>query len=308
MMTVKRFREEVLSEVGKMLGEDVKIIQHEVLKTNGVMKTGICITQSSSNTGPILYWEDLQTRTMDVEKAARELYDIYQSTKDNINDTWMELFMDWNLAKETVCIRVMNLERNRELIKGLPYWNYLNLVAVPYLEICSGDYVGSALIRKEMLEVWKISEEELKAQAWQNMKKLPCRWENLEEMMKNMLRTELEAEGLCEEEIAMVETKMGLNVQNAPEMYVVQLGMGGVYNRFGAAAILNPDNFAFLKKDCWILPSSVHELIVVPYKGELGDELKEMVRSINLSDVKESEILSDQIYLYHYDSNTLELI
>ena len=51
--------------------------------------------------------------------------------------------------------------------------------------------------------------------------------------------------------------------------------------------------------DFYILPSSVHEVIVVPVSGGIDRvELTEMVRTINATEVAPEDRLSDQVYLY----------
>lgn len=49
----------------------------------------------------------------------------------------------------------------------------------------------------------------------------------------------------------------------------------------------------------FILPSSVHELIAIPDKG-ISDvnELRNMVREVNETQVEAEEILSNQVYRY----------
>ena len=51
--------------------------------------------------------------------------------------------------------------------------------------------------------------------------------------------------------------------------------------------------------DFYVLPSSVHEVIVVPVAyGIDRDELTEMVRAVNRDEVAPEDRLSDQVYLY----------
>lgn len=55
----------------------------------------------------------------------------------------------------------------------------------------------------------------------------------------------------------------------------------------------------------YILPSSVHELIIIPDTFGDPSELKKMVGEINAAEVPEEEVLSDNIF--HYGANTHEL-
>ena len=65
---------------------------------------------------------------------------------------------------------------------------------------------------------------------------------------------------------------------------------------------------AILKKDYYILPSSVHEVIIVPYSEiYVCSKLDEMVREINSTQVEEEDVLSNHVYLYDRVSGKLRV-
>ena len=53
-----------------------------------------------------------------------------------------------------------------------------------------------------------------------------------------------------------------------------------------------------LATDLYILPSSVHELIITPGDGENETFLKQLVREVNELEVSREEVLSDSVYRY----------
>ena len=54
-----------------------------------------------------------------------------------------------------------------------------------------------------------------------------------------------------------------------------------------------------LKEDFYILPSSIHEVIILPKsKGIAKEELDAMIQDINHTQVDTEEVLSDHAYLY----------
>ena len=78
----------------------------------------------------------------------------------------------------------------------------------------------------------------------------------------------------------------------------------------GAAAVLYPSVLSALAKrldgSFYLLPSSIHEFIAVPFKREYApEELREIVREVNESQVEEEEYLSDQIYYYDRDKKVI---
>ena len=79
---------------------------------------------------------------------------------------------------------------------------------------------------------------------------------------------------------------------------------------FGAACMLYPGvlkEFAKkLQNDFFILPSSVHEIILVPAeKGTDKDTLREIVTDINRTQVAEDEVLADSVYYYNRDKEQI---
>ena len=55
-----------------------------------------------------------------------------------------------------------------------------------------------------------------------------------------------------------------------------------------------------------ILPSSIHEVLLIPYSEEMAEmDFQGMVREVNETSLSEEEILSDSVYIY--DGNELKL-
>ena len=76
---------------------------------------------------------------------------------------------------------------------------------------------------------------------------------------------------------------------------------------YGAAGILRTDlleKLAQLKEtDLYILPSSVHEVILLPALDCWDvDELRQMVKSVNAGSVDKMDWLSDEVYYYRRES------
>ena len=79
---------------------------------------------------------------------------------------------------------------------------------------------------------------------------------------------------------------------------------------FGAACIIYPDVLDMagqvLGEDYYVLPSSVHEVVLVPAsKGMKPEDMNAMVTEINQTQVAEEEILSNHAYLYQREARRL---
>ena len=115
---------------------------------------------------------------------------------------------------------------------------------------------------------------------------------------------------------AMKNTRENLEITTMGEILGLPAGMFDMdiittKNRmFGASALLFPDIF---KEYCekkgvqkiYIIPSSIHELIVIPQDLGTDLEISNMVREVNSTAVQESDVLSNHVYLYDVTTNQI---
>ena len=80
---------------------------------------------------------------------------------------------------------------------------------------------------------------------------------------------------------------------------------------FGATMILFPDILKVISEfygdDLYILPSSIHEILVLPKCSDNVEKLKITVREVNELCVEQKELLSNQVYLYQRNSGKVEI-
>lgn len=85
------------------------------------------------------------------------------------------------------------------------------------------------------------------------------------------------------------------------------------YKLYNGAAMIAHDEMAqkigdLLQMDYYILPSTVHELLVYPDNGVISiTQLQEMVKSVNATDVLPKDRLSDKVLFYNQQERRLEL-
>lgn len=143
-----------------------------------------------------------------------------------------------------------------------------------------GNNRGTVLITNSHLEKWNIKKEFLYSIASRNTEKImPFEFMAMEDILQELTGEEFEP--------------------SENEMYV----LSNKDRCFGAAVLLYKDalkNVAdILQDDYYILPSSVHELIIIPKLKSVGkDELTLMVKDVNATQLEPEEILSDHAYFY----------
>ena len=61
-----------------------------------------------------------------------------------------------------------------------------------------------------------------------------------------------------------------------------------------------------LNEDYYILPSSIHEIIILPVSCTMGlEEINDMIVEINETQVSEEDVLSEHAYYYSREHNQL---
>lgn len=275
--------DEVALYANMFLGDNGTAKAIEVNKNNGTVMYGIQVTfNESKNVCPVIYINDFD---MDIKaQAVQILVEAKRAMKSfNMKDKLRDL-TNFDKAKDMLCVRLVNAEFNKEMLKDVPHKIVFNdLAAHLVIQI---DNEKSAKVGKELLKEYNKSFDELYNLALANTeKKYPCSIRTMEEIMSEMMDIPVE----------MLEEMRG----KAPRQYVLT----NVHDYFGAVCILYKDvlkNFAKEKNsDLIILPSSLHEVIIV-LKNELEEdmELNDMITQINHENVDKQEWLSNHYYTY----------
>ena len=194
----------------------------------------------------------------------------------------MTEFEDYRKARTKVYYKLVNYDMNKRKLQYMPHIKYLDLAVVFYYRLEGGKLNGASIIIHDCnLHAWGIEKEQLVKDALLNTsRKLPYTIQGMEALIAELSGSQPRITG---EELMYILTN--------EEKY------------YGAAVILYPhvlNHIAkVLKKNFYILPSSVHECILVPDQGQYSRiELKRMVKEVNDSQVEDEEILSYEIYYY----------
>ena len=208
---------------------------------------------------------------------------------------------DYDQAKDHLFIRVSAVEANKELLENVPHKTYEDLAVTYHIATNIGeDGIASTTINQQILESYGVSQEQLHADALANSEKLfPAKVESLGAVMRRMMSTDMLATGMSQEDVDMMMDGMGLDDSNPMTVVSNDRSMNG------AAVLFYPGQMDHVAEkmegDYFILPSSVHEMLVIPDTGEFAhEELKGMVTEINATQVEPQDRLTDEVY--HYDS------
>lgn len=289
----------VRQQVEELAGGQLKVMEVCMDKNNGVVHRGLMLRDTHSNMAPTVYLEDLYRefkRGRSLYEISTDVLEIYRKAAKT-TDFDVEYFKDFSQIKEHIVYRLINREKNQALLGECPSVSFLDLAVVPYVSIAvDREKNGAILIKKEHLRMWNVKEEELFAIAAKNTpRQLNASIVKLEDTLKQLIATvSVEDRENFSEFIRELEES-----EEKIPMYVLSNQM----NLYGAACMVYEnvvEMFAQgLGEDVYILPSSVHEVLIVPASKALPPkDMLEMVRDINATQIPPEEVLSDHIYQF----------
>ncbi|MBQ5674753.1 MAG: hypothetical protein IIV45_06680, partial [Lachnospiraceae bacterium] len=212
---------------------------------------------------------------------------VYENNQpENIMDVFKtEDFYDFDKMKEKIVLKVINTERNLDLLEQVPHLDMegLGLSVVFYVSIMTGEQSAGILIKNEHLRLWEKKVSDLISLAEINTNRMHAfTIKSINEVLSGMFG--------FEEDL----------ITDGPAFYVLT----DENMTFGASQLYLKDKIREFAKqqdcDVYILPSSIHELLLLraDFPNLEPSYLKEMVCEVNATQVSEEEFLFDGAYKF----------
>ncbi|HKM04099.1 MAG TPA: DUF5688 family protein [Lachnospiraceae bacterium] len=305
-MEFNEFVEKVCKSVQEYMGEEVMVTINQVIKNNGICLEGMIIAEKDNNISPTIYlngyFEEYREGKI-FSDIFNEIIQIYQESKvgKNIN---MDFFLDYKLVKEKIAYKIINYDKNLELLEQIPHMKYLDLAIVFYCLIISEQFSGASItIHNSHLKMWNVTIEELFAQAKKNTPKLlHMEIKNMNQILNEMLH-ENDANDIPEEWCEELNEELNEQLSNRNEENLPMYVLTNQSKTNGATCMLYDhvlEGFSIeVESDLYILPSSIHEVILIPTKDKREcDKFANMVKEVNETQVEVEEVLSDHVYYF----------
>ena len=300
-MNKKEFYEDLKNCVLDRLGDGFDCEVQQIAKVNLTLD-GLVIHKENSNVSPTIYLNRYEKEFKEgraMWEIVSEIMEIYFANRNpkNLEEKALNL-IDFEQAKKKVILKVINAERNQELLKNMPHipMKELGLAAVFYVELeVTGTMTSGFYVRNSWLENWNTTVEELLELATIN---LNCRHHFIVQRMDEIL-AEIFAETGDDEGVFNAS---GVPLGEDYNMYVLS-----DENKIIGSSTLFLDAIGTIRDfaqkmgcDLYILPSSLHELILLRTKegDNSAPELEDMVREVNATQVAPEDFLSDYVYRY----------
>ena len=312
MMNYENFKKRVMREFLDYMPErysDCELELRKVPKVNTVL-TGVVIRPKGkprSYCSPTFYMERMYEQYLESDSfekvMANQAIYLEESLKYLPKDI---MTLDFTTIRDKIVFQVVNTKENSEMIELCPHRDLMDL-SIVYRVIVSVDEHGVSgfLITNDIAEAEELSEKLLFSLAKKNTKKIfPFKSERIEETMGRMMRKW----GACDKDIEESFPDMEA-VPAKDRVYVVS----NEYEFFGANALIYSDVIGKIVKkigtDCYILPSSVHDLVVLSTDTfKESGKLVKLVRETNQEHVRVSDRLSDSVYRYSIVDGSIDRV
>lgn len=288
-MEYQAFVDVVEKRVKKALRGEVKVERKDTMKNNGRKRTGLVFWVDGLNTAPTIYLEEYFEafrKGFSMEKVVYEVLKMYREVVEKgVRD--FSFLRNYQRIQEYIAYKLINYKENQELLEQVPHIRMLDLAVVFYVYLKGERQNAGMLIHTSHMKIWNINEEQLYRDAKKNTEKL-FPWVLIP-------MSEVVAEMLGEEEI---QDEFPMPIQEE-FMYILT----NRERNQGAACMLYEGVLRKIAEifgeNYYILPSSIHELILIPEsRCPKETELEGMICEVNETQVEEEEILAWRAYYY----------
>lgn len=317
MMNKNEFFETIKDKIRDYLPSSYQAAEVELMpkmKNNDQERMGILIKNAEETIVPNIYldayYEAYASGDMSLETILGAVSkDRVENAGVNLEEQMKEL-LSYPSVKEKLQIRLCDPQNNEARLNDVVSSRQGDFAAVYYVNLFENeDGVAGAAVTPGLLDRWGISVEQLHADALAaDLSRKPV-LNSMDEMMNSILFGE-EPQNLLD------GNKTGDKDQeeNRPKMPETEFPMYCLTNAGkmnGASLVINEELMRsvgeVLGDDLYVLPSSIHEVLLVPASSQVDlSQLQEMVAEVNATEVPAEEILSNKVQYCDKSTGVLE--
>lgn len=296
---------EFANEIAKKISEqneDLMVeVYPEIVKNNGMKLTGLSIRKEGTNIYPTIYIDNMFNAKLSVDEAIPDVMKAYDEYKGNMEDFDFNTIIDFNIAKNNIIAKVINKDRNEYIMNSCPYVSFGDMIITFAIQVLRDEHnVASIRITNKLMNDWNVDLSDLIAAAYQNTKKMyKMKITKIQDLLYDLLqRTN-----------ANIDKKILEDTSPDFIMYVVtsENKLNGSYYITDRESLIEVAQY-IQSDEFYILPSSIHEFIVIPYDNKTVDNTDEflaMVKEVNATELSPDEILTDNVYIFNAKTEEL---
>lgn len=297
MLSYQEFKDTIRTHILEYMPneQDSSVIINEVKKNNGITLDGLMVRKPEETISPTVYleryYEDYKNG-MSVENCMHKIAVTIDNAKEQAHVFDVERLLNYEEMKSNIYISVVNYQNNQELLSQVPYEHKGDLaVVVRALASQTPNENASFLIKSDMLKHYGISQEQLLADAYANSPELmPSDFMSMQDVLQEMMCENVE--DIMPEDVPMYVLTNNCKNGGASTMFYPGV-MDMIHDKIG---------------DFTIIPSSIHEVIIVPSDTAIAESkvLEAMIGDVNATCVDAREFLANKPLTY--DSVTKEIL
>lgn len=281
--------------------EEYKASINHVIKNNSVELDGICLHRAGDTLSPTVYLNHFYEEYLEGRPLHSILSEIAATLSSEVPELEVNtsLYDNYDAIRHQIIFRLVNYERNEELLTSCPFLPFCDLaITFRWLVHSDSSGIASALITNKEMELWNITLEELYQTASLNTRRLfPATIQPIQQLLSEYLDKDADIQELLDQTPDELQLFI---LSNEPR---INGSTSMIYDGILA------DFAKKIKKDLYILPSSIHEVLLMPATKEIEEQaLLNLVRDANRTVVGLPDILSDSIYRFDSKHNRIIMI
>lgn len=298
MTTKKEFAMTVAEVINSKLGGVAEATIQEVQKANDITLVGLTIREPDNMIAPNIYVEGAYDKYVDgdisIDEAAEELLKIYEENK--AADVNIEHLFDFDNLLANARVKVISMSANAEYLKDKVFRVVADLAEVLYtvvdMDNTDGSEASVTLTTGHLRSLDDAQIDQLFSAAEKNINV------SVKSMAQVFAGSTMPGVFGDASETPTLDQEPFLILQGASVNGANALASKDAMEK--AAAIAG-------RRDFYIIPSSIHEVLMVNPDNISVDDLKNMCATVNEEQLAPNEILSYNIYKYDFEGDGLQV-
>lgn len=292
----------------ELMGSNARINIITIIGNNDCERDALIILENDQTMSPSIYLKEYYEdylNGLSMGAIIAQIYGVYKKYRIQ-NDINADFFYDYEKIKNSIVYKLVNKEKNKKMLQDVPHINVLDLSVVFYFLINTSLIKNAtAMIHNEHLKMWNVSRDEIFKIATENTPRLlSYDIKSVDEILRKYAERYKAFGAAVTDEQAMHMEGLSRR-QKDMKMYVLT----NIFQMNGAACMLYEKPVKWfsgqMNADLYIIPSSIHEVIMIPTMEIGKNELNVMVEQVNKEELAESDILSDHVYMYDRKKDTI---
>ena len=291
-MEYETFKDTITEKLKSSLEEGRTLCLHTAEKLNGVVLDALTIKDKEHDTAPTFYIQDLFA----LYSSGTSMDEIAAFADEAVSAAWeydeeKPDLLSFESVKDRICCYIVNTAANEKLLAGIPSARFLDLSVIFRILLQNTGTSGHITIDNMILKKWGKSVNELLRIAALNTRKL-------------------NAVKVCPISQAIAEKTLTDNLELDAEGSSLQVitSQSGAYGAIYITDKVIMDQLCSqFDDDLVIIPSSIHEILVMPAKFAERSKIDKVIEEVNEAVIDAREYLSDHSYIYNREMRRMTI-